>query len=289
MDNYEKEIELYFELKDTPDSSKESYLRRIKAFILYLEKNQKSVGNFTISDIQQYMLHLKKEKGLKAGTINNYISSIRFFYIHVLDKEWNPKKVPRMKRVSELPVIMAKEDLLNFLGQVTNLKHKTILALMYSSGLRVNEVAKLRICDVCSKTMTLRIEGAKHGTNRYTILSTTALELLRHYFKEYLSNTGYRKEDWLFPGQETGKHLSVKSIKNTIIKLRNRLEMDQRISSHSLRHCFAVHSLEDGVEPVIIQQLLGHKSFHSTSQYLRMTSKSLMGTKSPLDTGGDVK
>lgn len=289
MNKYDKEIELYFELKGSPDSSKESYLRRMKAFINFLEKNQKDIENLTVSDIQQYILYLKKEKKLSAGTINNYISAIRFFYTYVLNKEWNPKRVPRMKRPHKLPLVIPKQDVLAILDQVTNLKHKAILALIYSSGLRVSEVARLRICDICSKNMTIRVDHAKHGTDRYTILSTTALTLLREYFKLYLSSTGCSTNDWLFPGQKEGEHIHVKTIKNTLLKLRDRLQLDKRVSAHTLRHCFATHALEDGVEPVFIQQLLGHKNFETTSIYLRMTSKSLMGTKSPLDTGGSAE
>ncbi len=288
MDNYDKEIELYFELKGSPDSSKESYLRRMKAFIKFLETNLETKDSFTVSDIQQYILYLKNEKGLSAGTINNYISAIRFFYNYVLGKEWEPRKIPRMKRHYKLPLVIPKEDVLSILNEVTNLKHKAILALIYSSGLRVSEVAKLKICDICSNNMTIRVENAKHGTDRYTILSSTALKLLREYFKAYLSSTDYKATDWLFPGQEKGKHTHVKTIKNTMIKLRNRLQLDQRVSAHTLRHCFATHALEDGVEPVFIQQMLGHKNFKSTATYLQMTSKSLMGIKSPLDTGGSV-
>ena len=289
MDNYDKEIELYFELKGSPESSKESYLRRMKAFINFIEENQKTKDDFTIKHIQHYILYLKKEKGLSPGTINNYISAIKFFYTYVLGKEWEPMKVPRMKRTYKLPLVIPKKDVLLILDEVTNLKHKAILALIYSSGLRVSEVAKLKICDICSDTMTIRVENAKHGTDRYTILSSTALKLLREYFKAYLSSAEYKVTDWLFPGQKKGEHIHVKTIKNTMIKLRNRLELDQRVSAHTLRHCFATHALEAGVEPVFIQQMLGHKSFKSTTTYLRMTSKSLMGTKSPLDTGGSKK
>ena len=288
MLNYDKDIEMYFELKGSPASSKESYVRRMKAFVHFMEVHQKDVENVSFSDIQQYILYLKNERKISAGTINNYISAIKFFYTYVLGKAWNPMKVPRMKRVHKLPLVISKKDVRFLLNNITNLKHKVILTLIYSSGLRVGEVAKLKIHDICSKTMTIRIEKAKHGTDRYTILSQTALELLREYFKAYLSSTGYKSTDWLFPGQNTEEHIHVKTIKNTMIKLRNRLQLDQRISAHTLRHCFATHALEDGVDPAYIQQMLGHKNFKTTATYLQMTSKSLMGTKSPLDTDGTL-
>lgn len=285
MNHYEQEINLYFELKDTPDTSRESYHRRMNAFTQFMQKSSKCVENVTEADIQQYILYLKREKGLSAGTINNYISAIRFFYIHILGKEWNSKKVPRMKRRSKLPVIPPKEDILAILNATSNIKHKAILALLYGSGLRVGEVAGLKICDICSKTMRVRVENAKHDTNRYTILSEVTLEILRKYFKEHFPAKGYKHDDWLFPGQEKGGHITVKTLKNTLIKLRDKLQLDPNISAHTLRRCFATHSLEDGVEPVFIQQMLGHKHLQTTLQYLYLTSKSLMGIRSPLDVG----
>jgi site-specific recombinase XerD len=283
LTDYLQEIELYFELKGTPESSQESYRRRIHAFITFIQEKHSTLDEITEKDIQQYILFLKREKGLSPGTINNYISSIRFFYTHVLDKEWNAKKVPRMKRIKKFPVTPPKEEVLAIMEATKNIKHKAFLVLLYGSGLRVSEVAKLKIGDICSKTMRVRVDDAKHGTNRYTILSETALQVLRQYFRQRLSGLPYKQEDWLFRGQNHHEHINVKTIKNTLIKLRNHLELDKRISAHTLRHCFATHALEDGVDPVFIQQLLGHKRFNTTAMYLQMTSKSLMGIKSPLD------
>jgi len=285
MNDYRQAITLYFELKGTPDSSRESYNRRIEAFIKYLQNRKMSIDSISEIDIQQYILYLKREKGLTAGTINNYISGIRFYYTHVLDKTWNPRKIPRMKRKVRFPVIPPRDDILVILEATTNIKHKAIFLLMYGSGLRVSEVASLRISDICSKTMRVRVENAKHDTNRYTILSETALVVLRQYFKMTFLPDSYKPEDWLFPGQRPGEHIHVKTIKNTIIKVRNKLNLDQRISAHTLRHCFATHCLEDGIDLAIIQQLLGHKNIKTTSIYLHMTSKMIMGVRSPLDTG----
>ncbi len=287
MENYQQEINLYFELKGTPESSRESYLRRIQAFIAFIQNQNQCIDDITETDIQQYILYLKREKKLSAGTINNYISGIRWFYTVILDKPWNARKIPRMKRTPAFPVIPAKQDVVALVNATTNLKHKAFLVLLYGSGLRVSEVAHLKISDIESKTMRIRVENAKHNTCRYTILSVAALAILRAYFTAYFSPKAFRKDDWLFPGRQPGEHISIKSIKNTLIKLRNRLSLSQRISAHTLRHCFATHALEDGVDPVFIQQMLGHKHLNTTVAYLHMTAKSLMGVKSPLDTGFD--
>lgn len=284
--NYDNDIKLYFELKGTPLSSQESYFRRMTAFLKFIQNQNKRIEDIAESDIQQYILYLKNEKGLSAGTINTYISGIKFFYTHILDKEWNPRKVPPMKTIDKMPLIPARDDILAILNAPKNLKHKAILYLMYGSGIRVSEVAQLKISDICSKTMSVRIDDAKHNTNRYTILSQASLEVLRQYFREYFDLHHYKRDDWLFPGQNKKAPINVKTIKNTIIKLRNRLNMDKGISSHTLRHAFATHALENGIDSAFIQELLGHKRFQSTLNYLHMTSKSLMGIKSPLDVDG---
>lgn len=288
MERYDEKIELYFELKDLPESSRESYGRRMKAFLTYMKNQNKPIENTNEDDIQRYILYLKNKRELSAGTINNYISSVRFLYTYVLEKEWDPIKIPRMKRIKKFPVIPSRDDVLSLIHATDNLKHKSILLLIYGSGLRISEVAKLSIRDIDSKTMRVRVDRAKHNTNRYTILSETALQVLREYFKTYFTPS-YSRDDWLFPGRNPGNHIHVKTIKNTIIRLRNKLDLDSNISAHTLRHCFATHSLEDGVDPIFIQQMLGHKSLKTTLDYLHMTSKSLMGVKSPLDSQGKQK
>lgn len=285
MNPFDKKIDLYFELHDTPESSRESYRRRMRSFISYMDERKIPIEMTTEEDIQGYILHLKKVRGLSAGTINNYISSVRFFYTYVLEKEWNPKKVPRMRRPHSFPVIPPRDEVLHLIDAIRNKKHKAILSLIYGSGLRVSEVARLKIGDICSKSMRIRVANAKHNTNRYTILSEASLLTLRDYFKSEFPKTGYSPGDWLFPGKDRAHHIHVKTIKNTMIKLRNRLGMDTKVSAHTLRHCFATHALENGVDPVFIQQMLGHKRLQTSLAYMHMTSKSLMGVRSPLDSG----
>jgi len=291
-DIYKEMIEIYFELKGTPESSIESYYRRVEAFVDFFEERKINVENITTQHIQRYILFLKNQRNLSAGTINNYISGIKCFWIHCLGKEWDKSRLPRMKRVEKMPLIPAQEDVFRLIDSVVNLKHRAILQILFGSGLRVGEVAKLKIGDICSKSMKIRVDEAKHNTNRYSILPERALKSLREYFKVYFKGKEYSSSDWLFPGQKPQRHISTKSIKNTIIKLRNKLDMDTRISAHTLRHAFAVYMLENKVDPVIIQYLLGHKSITTTTKYyLHLTSKSLMGIKSPLDTydkGGDI-
>ena len=282
MQGYREQISLYFELKNLPESTQESYLRRIEKFWEYIEQQHKTIEEITTADIHQFIIYLKHERNLSPGTINNYISALKQFNTHCLDGQWNNQKVLRMKRNHSLPVLPPKEDILKLINSTDNFKHLAILSLLYGSGLRVNEVAKLKIRDICSKTMRVRVEHGKHDTFRYTILSHNSLTILRKYFARYFT-PNYTPEDWLFPGRKPGSHITIKTIKNLIIKLREKLQLDSRISAHTLRHAFATHSLEQGTDIAYIQQLLGHKSLTTTSIYLHMTSKSFMHISSPLD------
>jgi len=243
-----------------------------------------NIGDINIHDIQKYLLHLKKERALSPGTINNHRSAIKFFYTGILKQEWDDVSIPRMKTSRTFPVVPTRQKVRLIIDSVANLKHKAMLSLLYGSGLRVSEVASLRIRDINSENMTVRVENAKHDTNRYTILSVETLDTLRKYFVAYLSGKGSKPDDWLFRGNKPAHHINVKTIKNTLIKLRIKLQLDDRITAHTLRHCFATHLMEDGVAIGIIMELLGHKSIKTTMTYLHLTSKSLMGIKSPLDT-----
>ncbi|WP_176371571.1 tyrosine-type recombinase/integrase, partial [Litchfieldia alkalitelluris] len=133
MNQFKDIIDLYFELKDSPESTREAYSRRINAFLGYLEKLNKQIEDMTLEDVQLYILYLKKERGLAPGTINNYISSIRFFYTYVLEKDWDSRKIPRMKRVDTLPVLPSRLEVFTLLDAIENIKHKAMLVLIYSS------------------------------------------------------------------------------------------------------------------------------------------------------------
>ncbi|MDC3422883.1 phage integrase N-terminal SAM-like domain-containing protein, partial [Aquibacillus koreensis] len=158
MEKYKRQIELFFELKNSPESTRKSMRRRINDFLFYVEVVLEiEIDEVAFEDIQGYILHLKRDRKLSPGTINNCISSIKFFYTYVLEKTWNPIKVPRMRRGKSFPVIPPREQVYALLEGTNNLKHKAILALIYGSGLRVSEVARLKISDIDSQGMRVRV------------------------------------------------------------------------------------------------------------------------------------
>ena len=184
----------------------------------------------------------------------------------------------RPKKEKKLPEILSKNEISKLLKAVKNLKHKAILYLVYSAGLRVGEVVKLKPTDIDRDRMLIHIIQGKGKKDRYTILSETALSILRQYVKVY------KPEHWLFPGQHPDKHLTERSVQKVFDNARIDAKIRKDVSVHNLRHSFATHLLEGGVNLRYIQELLGHSSSKTTEIYTHVTQKNLSNIISPLDT-----
>lgn len=278
MHTYMLNMKTDMEMRGMSKATQEAYLRRANIFLQNLSKD---TSNISIDDIREYILYLKDVKKLCFGTINAYISAIKFFYTITLEKDWNERRVPRMRGYKPLPAVMSKEEVFEILNTIDNLKHRTIITLMYGSGLRVSEVVKLATSDIDSRNHQIRIQQSKNKWDRYAILPEYTLKLLR----EYWMKCG-KPKDWLFPGINPNEHYNVKSVKNLVIKLREKLNIQKKISAHTFRTCFATHLLEDNVQLANIQHLMGHRSIISTTRYLHMTSKTMMSIKSPIESYG---
>ena len=202
-----------------------------------------------------------------------------FFFEYTLGYVWDSKKIPKMKRDRQLPVILTREQVNLLIGSMDNYKHKAMAATMYSSGLRVSEVCHLRYEDIRRKQKMIYVSLSKNRQDRYTILSDKNLEILTEYWYRYNRPMG-----WLFPSTVRDAPLTNGAVELFIKKHAKSLGLPEGVTPHTLRHCFACHALEDGLSHTFIQQLLGHRSPHSTDVYLQMTSKALMGIQSPFDT-----
>lgn len=275
MEKYFEKMMMDMDLRGMSYATREAYLRRVGIFIKNIGKEIETV---TLEDVRNYVIYLKYDKKLSLGTINAYISAFKFFFSITLEKNWDEKKVPRMRGYTSLPTVLSKEEVLEIIDSITNLKHKAILMTIYGSGLRVSEVAKLKVSDIDSRNMQILVRQSKNKSDRYAILSQKNLDVLRKYWLEY-----GKPKDWLFSGINEGEHVHVKTIKNLVIRLRDRLNITKNISAHTFRHCFATHLLEANVQLMHIQHLMGHKTIKSTVRYLHMTSKAMMNIKSPLD------
>ncbi|MDE3057575.1 MAG: tyrosine-type recombinase/integrase [Bacteroidota bacterium] len=185
--------------------------------------------------------------------------------------------IPRPQKEKKLPNVLSQEEVLKIFSCVDNLKHKTLLMLIYSAGLRVGEGVNLKISDVDGQRKMIHLRGAKGKKDRYTLLSDAALQALRAYYKEY------KPKEFLFEGQGNRKHLSERSIQHVFERAVKQAGIRKTISLHGLRHSFATHLLESGVDLRYIQELLGHRSSKTTEIYTHVSKKSLGKIVNPLD------
>jgi integrase/recombinase XerD len=234
------------------------------------------VNLFTAVHINQYHEHMIEEKQVSASMVNQSVNAIKLYYAKVLGKPVEIDGIIRQKQTRTLPKVYTKEQILAIFKQVTNLKQKALLVLIYSAGLRIGEALNLRISDIDSSHMLIRINQGKGRKDRYTLLGQTTLELLREYVKKD------RPKDYLFEGQTGGKYSAnsaLKALNNAIEKAR----VPRLGGLHLLRHSFATHLLEGGTDLRYIQTLLGHVSSTTTEVYTHVTNTHLQKIKSPID------
>lgn len=250
------------------------YSNHVQAFLRFYEKPVAELGE---NEIREFLIYLVKKKKLSPGTINTYNSALKFFYEITLEKTWNVKNLPRLKEPKTLPAILSQKEVQLLFDATENLKHRCMLMTVYSSGLRVSEVARLKLTDIDSKNMQIFIREGKGKKDRYTLLSQTNLEVLREYWKQY------RPLDWLFEGHKKGTHITVRTVQKVLEHAKNKAGIKKPICVHTLRHCFATHLLEADTNLYHIKQLLGHTSLQTTSRYIHLMRMDVLKVKSPLD------
>ena len=265
-------------LRNFTPSTGENYIRYVTKFLGHTGKDAMSI---TYADIRKFAFHLKDAENKKPSTINGYTAAIRFFFEHTLGYIWDEKKVPKMKLDKKLPAILTLDEVFLLIDSIGNLKHKAMVSTMYSSGLRVSEVCRLRYDDIRRSQKKIYVSKSKSRQDRYAILSDNNLEILSEYWRR-----GGRPMGWLFPSTMNDGPLAATTVARFMKNYVGELGYPNNVTPHSLRHSFAVHLLEGGVSKTYIQQLLGHLCPSSTDCYLQMTSKALMGIKSPFDRGG---
>ena len=221
---------------------------------------------------------MKRLQGRSPETHNHYRSSIKFLYKRVLKIAWDDEEVPAMKRERNLPTVLTPQEINAIIDVTDNLKHKAIIATMYSSGLRVSEVTHLHYDDISRTNMTIHVRKAKGRIDRYTILSRKNLDLLT----EYWFKCG-RPKGILFPSSWTGDYLDIASVNQFFKASAKKAGITRRVSSHACRHSFASHLFEKGIDIKYIQSLLGHVDPRSTDVYLHVSNKTLLGIRSPFD------
>ena len=231
----------------------------------------------SIDQIREYFHYKLTVEKLSKSWVNQTIGALKILYCEVLRRDWDDLAIPRPRREKKLPVVLSKDEISRIINTTKNIKHKALLMVTYSSGLRLGEVCNLRPGDIDSERMMVRVVQAKGAKDRYTILSPVTLAFLRDYWKIY------RVKNFLFENSDH-EPLAHKTVQSAFKKALQKSGVKKDVGIHSLRHSFATHLMEQGVSLPIIQQLLGHTSLRTTSIYLHVQQYSVFAVKSPLDT-----
>lgn len=243
----------------------------------FLRCTNKQISELSLEEADAFLTR-KRLEGISPETHNHYRASIKFLYKRVLKIAWDDEEVPAMKRERNLPTVLTPQEINAIIDATDNLKHKAIIATMYSSGLRVSEVIHLHYDDISRTNMTIHVRETKGRIDRYTILSKKNLDLLTEYWFKCGKPRGI-----LFPSSWTGSYLDIGSINQFFKASAKKAGITRRVSSHACRHSFASHLFESGVDIKYIQSLLGHVDPRSTDVYLHVSNKTLLGISSPFD------
>ena len=255
------------------------YVRAVRNFTKYLKR---SPDTARVEDLRNYQLHLV-DHGISPASLNSAISGLKFFFNVTLDRGDLVAKLQPVHMPRKLPVILSREEVGRLIAAAGNLKHQTALALAYGTGLRVNEVVTLKVGDIDSQRMTLRVEQGKGQKDRYAMLSPVLLERLRVWWRVARAQGKMLDGGWLFPGLNPIRPLSARQLNRAIHAAADEAGIEKHISMHSLRHAFATHLLEQKVDIRLIQVLLGHKKLETTALYAQVATEILREIVSPLE------
>jgi site-specific recombinase XerD len=237
------------------------YVRRVARFAQYFGQSPDRLGP---EDIRRYLVFLQQEKHVSWTVFNQTVCALRFFCQVTAGKPWLVDKIPFPRGEKRLPVVLSRQEVARLLAAIPNQKHGTILATAYATGLRVSELTALRLEAIDSERMVLRVEQGKGRRDRELPLAETLLNRLRDYWR------AYRPRPWLFPGHRPEQPIHPTAVQRVCITARRRMKMTKRATVHTLRHCYASHLLEAGVDLRTIQLLLGHRSLNTTAMYLHV-------------------
>jgi site-specific recombinase XerD len=255
------------------EKTQKDYIRHIKSLTAFLGR---SPDTATAEDLRLYQLHLT-DTGVRPPTINSAVSALRFFFSVTLDRPDVTKPLTFVAEPRKIPVVLSPEEVARFLEAAPGPKYKAALSAAYGAGLRVSEVVALKICDIDSKRMLLKIEQGKGRKDRFAMLSPQLLELLRDWWRIA------RPRVWLFPGQNPVNHLTTRQLNRAVHAAARMAEITKRVTPHTLRHSFATHLLEQNIDIRVIQVLLGHAKLDTTALYTRVATNTIRAVMSPLD------
>lgn len=262
------------QLRNFSAETQRAYIHYVAGYALHYNQSPEHLG---LDDIRSYQIYLSEQRQLSPQSINCFVSAAKFLYTVTLEMPWSNAHFIRMKVPERLPVILSPEEVEAFFRPIGVLKHRALLMLCYGSGLRVSEAVAVKVSDIDSHRMLIRVEQGKGAKDRDAILSARLLHLLREYWKVQ------RPADYLFPGTRAGTHVHPNTIREVCQEAAQMAGLTKRITPHLLRHSFATHLLENGTDTRAIQVLLGHKRIDTTARYVAVTPRTLGQIVSPLD------
>lgn len=274
-----KRYQKMISLRGLTDHTMKSYCTYIRAYLEYLDSINKYPSQATWNDMRRFIEQLKEKRNLNDRTINCTISQLRFFTMYVLHKPWDETQLPMRKFDTYLPYVPSQKETFHFISTIPDLKQKTMVALLYSSGLRISEVCNLRYEDISRTDMRIHITHGKNRSDRYVPLSKYALDLLTDYWFQYNRPMG-----WLFPKQwNADKPIDTFYLSRHIHEHERRLGWPERITCHTFRHAYGSHLYENGVDLLTIKSLMGHKSINSTTIYVHLAVTTAHRVANPFD------
>jgi site-specific recombinase XerD len=255
------------------EKTRNDYLRHVKTFTLFLGR---APDTATAEELRRFQLH-QRETGVRPPTINGSVAALRFFFTVSLGRPDMARALTFVREPRKIPVVLSPEEVVRLLEAAPGPKYKAALSAAYGAGLRVSEVVALKVSDIDSKRMLLKVEQGKGGRDRFAMLSPQLLELLRDWYRIA------RPPVWLFPGRDPLLPLTTRQFNRAIHAAADIAEIKKRVTPHTLRHSFATHLLEQNIDIRVIQVLLGHAKLDTTALYARVATNTIRAVMSPLD------
>jgi integrase/recombinase XerD len=255
------------------------YVRRVRAFAAFMRR---SPDTATAEDLRRFQLH-QRQSGMQPPSINNSVSALRFFFTVTLDRPDLARRLTVVREPLRLPTVLSVEEVTLLLQSAPGAKYKAALGTAYGAGLRVSEVVALKVGDIDSERMLLRVEQGKGRKDRHAMLSPQLLDLLREWWAEGRRRGVLLPRGWLFPGRNPIEPLSTRQINRAVHAAAEAAGIRKRVSMHTLRHSFATHLLEQDTDIRVIQVLLGHAKLETTALYTRVATTTIRSVTSPLD------
>ena len=257
----------------------ECYIRSVAEFAKHFHKPPDQLGP---EEIRSWQLFLLNEKRVKLSTYIQAVCALRFFYQNTLHQRIEMDRIPLPRHEKKLPVILSKAEVKALLEAPKNLKHRALLATMYGAGLRVSEVAHLKVSDLDRERHAIWVRGGKGHKDRQVMLAEPLRDLLAAYWR------WKRPTQWLFPGRVPDRPIGTNSVFRACQKAARKAGLTKPIHPHALGHAFATHLLDEGVNLLVIQALLGHAHLKTTARYLHLSDSAVRSTRSPLETLGSL-